>query len=240
MRRDLEKFYKRIDNIEIYGIGNKVFEFRMNEFTSILSKHKKLFGSKALDLGCGGGASTFALEKLGLNVVGVDIQEEMISMAREAAKKMKSKAIFLRGNILEVDIKEKFDSVFMLGNLLAHLSVIDFAKLLNRIKGFLKKKGVLVIHYADTLMDILRGEFFTISPELRRDNVVFNYNAEKGAFIITIIERKIREDLFEADRFTVYIWSPWIIENIMLSNEYELLIREHLPRSMFLDIYRKK
>jgi 2-polyprenyl-3-methyl-5-hydroxy-6-metoxy-1,4-benzoquinol methylase len=40
-------------------------------------------GRKAIDFGCGTGRSTRFLKKIGFNVIGIDIAEEMIQKARE-------------------------------------------------------------------------------------------------------------------------------------------------------------
>ncbi len=51
------------------------------DLPNIISEHVK--GRKAIDFGCGTGRSTRFLKKLGFNVVGVDIAEDMIEKARE-------------------------------------------------------------------------------------------------------------------------------------------------------------
>jgi ubiquinone/menaquinone biosynthesis C-methylase UbiE len=47
----------------------------------IIREHAK--GRRAFDFGCGAGRSTRFLQRLGLNVVGVDISEDMLKKARE-------------------------------------------------------------------------------------------------------------------------------------------------------------
>jgi predicted TPR repeat methyltransferase len=46
----------------------------------IISEHVK--GRKAIDFGCGAGRSTRFLRRIGFDVVGVDIAEDMIKKAR--------------------------------------------------------------------------------------------------------------------------------------------------------------
>ncbi|HET9837289.1 MAG TPA: class I SAM-dependent methyltransferase [Candidatus Angelobacter sp.] len=50
------------------------------DLPAILGRH--VSGSRALDFGCGTGRSTRFLEKLGFQVTGVDISEEMLALAR--------------------------------------------------------------------------------------------------------------------------------------------------------------
>jgi SAM-dependent methyltransferase len=51
------------------------------DLPEIISEH--VVGGKAIDFGCGTGRSTRFLKKLGFNVVGVDISEDMVKKARE-------------------------------------------------------------------------------------------------------------------------------------------------------------
>ncbi len=59
--------------------GTYYLAFR--DLPEIISGHVK--GNKALDFGCGAGRSTRFLRKLGFDVIGVDISEDMIKRARE-------------------------------------------------------------------------------------------------------------------------------------------------------------
>jgi len=52
------------------------------DLPAILAEH--VTGPKALDFGCGTGRSTRLLQKLGFNVTGVDISEDMLRIARAA------------------------------------------------------------------------------------------------------------------------------------------------------------
>jgi len=52
------------------------------DIPQIISTH--ITGRRALDFGCGAGRSTRLLQRLGFNVLGIDISEEMITQARAA------------------------------------------------------------------------------------------------------------------------------------------------------------
>jgi len=52
------------------------------DLPAILAEH--VTGTKALDFGCGTGRSTRLLQRLGFNVTGVDISEDMLRIARAA------------------------------------------------------------------------------------------------------------------------------------------------------------
>lgn len=65
------------DRIEFPG----TYYLAYRDLPAIISKHVQ--GKKALDFGCGTGRSTRFLRQLGFDVVGVDIAEQMLTLARK-------------------------------------------------------------------------------------------------------------------------------------------------------------
>ncbi|WP_225807879.1 class I SAM-dependent methyltransferase [Thermococcus bergensis] len=108
---------------------------RFSELREILSRHLPIKSGRALDIGCNAGLSSFVLEELGFDVVGIDIQEKAVERAKELAKKRGSKAKFYVMNAKNLDFKENtFDLVALLGYPLAHFSIWDFDRILQEIK----------------------------------------------------------------------------------------------------------
>src|SRR5688572_8978019 len=64
------------DRLEFPG----TYYLAYRDLPAIISKHVQ--GKKAMDFGCGTGRSTRFLRQLGCNVVGVDIAEQMLTLAR--------------------------------------------------------------------------------------------------------------------------------------------------------------
>ncbi|WP_341788044.1 class I SAM-dependent methyltransferase [Rickettsia endosymbiont of Lasioglossum villosulum] len=62
---------------KLYLSGTGYLAFR--DIPNIIKNH--ITGNKVLDYGCGAGKSTIFLKSLGLDVTGVDINEEMIKIA---------------------------------------------------------------------------------------------------------------------------------------------------------------
>ncbi|KUJ99675.1 MAG: Uncharacterized protein XD43_0658 [Thermococcales archaeon 44_46] len=69
-------------------IDSKEYQRRLEELEPHLLRFLKEKG-KVLDLACGVGGFSFLLEEYGFEVVGIDIDDEMIKKAREYAKEKK-------------------------------------------------------------------------------------------------------------------------------------------------------
>lgn len=98
-------------------------------------------GKRVLDLGCGyGWHCIYAAQQGALRVVGVDISEKMLEIAREKTKEPQVE--YLRLPMEEIAFeKESFDLV--LSSLALHY-VADFEGLLGKIHGLLVPGGTLV------------------------------------------------------------------------------------------------
>ena len=66
---------------------------------------------KVLDLGTGTGTSALFAAKNGAQSVGVEISASAIEIAKENAEKLGLNLEFIVGDVLELDLKKKFDIV---------------------------------------------------------------------------------------------------------------------------------
>jgi glycine/sarcosine N-methyltransferase len=102
-----------------------------------------------LDVACGTGGYSLELENYGYNVMAVDLDKEMIEGLKVKALNQGSKIEYLQASMLE--LKEKlydkvFDTVFCIGNSLAHLDSNDeIGQFLNSAKAILIQGGTLLI-----------------------------------------------------------------------------------------------
>ena len=144
-------------------------------------------GSRVLDLACGTGRHSIELAKRGYQVVGYDLSEPLLKVARAAARKASARVTFARGDMRDLPYRGEFDAVI---NLFTSFGYFDRPeedrKVLARVARALKPRGkclmerfnreslatVLpsqswqvrddrsVILYEDTF-DILRGRYET-------------------------------------------------------------------------------
>src|SRR5438132_11835889 len=66
-------------------------------------------GERVLDVGCGPGRHALALARRGIDVVGVDLSDDFISLARDAAAAEGLPARFEVGDVRELAYEAEFD-----------------------------------------------------------------------------------------------------------------------------------
>lgn len=103
--------------------------------------------SAILDLGCGTGNHALALAALGHRITGIDLDEQMIRLAREKAGDLEcSFKVGDMRHLKELNRRDSYDLVYSLGNSLAHLPEReDAAMLIAECHSVLKPGGVLIV-----------------------------------------------------------------------------------------------
>ena len=108
-------------------------------YYKVVSCLENSHGTSLLDMPCGDGLLTKMFAERFKRVVGVDASGPHLAVAR----KLLPRVDFHECLIEDLDIKEKFDSVFML-DVLEH--VIDPVILLKKAASFMKDDGVMIVH----------------------------------------------------------------------------------------------
>ncbi len=112
---------------------------------------------KILDIGCGRGELSYALSQGGAMVVGVDYSKDSIQIARktyQAEQSAVSGLDFFQGDILECSFPTKFDAIIA-ADLIEHLEQESLEKLFDKVAGWLKKRGLFIIHTAPNKLGYL-------------------------------------------------------------------------------------
>lgn len=113
-----EVVYRRLKEEKLLSWDkSKTFEEMWSHSTNVylekfLSIRKMAFWNlQILDLGTGTGTSALFAAKNGSQSVGVEISGSAIEIAKENAKKLGVNVEFIVGDVLELDLKKKFDVV---------------------------------------------------------------------------------------------------------------------------------
>lgn len=67
-----------------------------------------------LDLACGTGTASLALDRMGYAVTGIDLSEEMLTQAREKALEAHAKIRFLQADIRDFSVRSRYDAALSL------------------------------------------------------------------------------------------------------------------------------
>jgi len=82
------------------------------EFLNLLiNKNKGIVTRDVLDLACGTGNITIPMARLGYNLWGIDVSEQMLSIAENKARMCGEKIRFLRQDMRNLNLTKKFDAV---------------------------------------------------------------------------------------------------------------------------------
>jgi SAM-dependent methyltransferase len=103
-------------------------------------------GARCLDVGCGGGDVSLELAARGGRVVGIDVDEEKLAIAREEAATTGSVVTYRRADITSENVGSDFDLVYC-RFLLTHLT--DPAGAVRRLRGALRPGGAVVVEDID-------------------------------------------------------------------------------------------
>lgn len=103
-----------------------------DHFTELFNK-----GNLILDVGCGSGVKAKYLTDRGLKVVGIDISDKLLKIAKKEVPQAKFYII----DMADVDrLKESFDGIFAQASLL-HIAKKDIRKILEKLISKLKPDG---------------------------------------------------------------------------------------------------
>jgi ubiquinone/menaquinone biosynthesis C-methylase UbiE len=103
-----------------------------------------------LDLACGTGSAAVILAERGLDVVGVDISEDMLKVAKKKSKNVK----FILGDMTKLKLKKKFDAVVCIYDSLNYL--LKESEIEDAFKGVYKilNKGGIFVFDVNTIYKI--------------------------------------------------------------------------------------
>jgi SAM-dependent methyltransferase len=88
----------------------------VSEVDRLLTMLKPVGGERILDLGCGTGRHSLELARRGFSVVGVELLEANVKVAREAAQAQSLNAEFVQADLRELDLRDEFDLLVTLND----------------------------------------------------------------------------------------------------------------------------
>ncbi len=181
MNDSQNKFYTSISKYY-----SEIFPYSPMQLKFIKTIVGDLNHKSILDIGCATGELSSRIVNENNNVVGIDLNSDLIKQAKE--NKIHSNLKFAVGNMLNLKndySKQSFDSVMCFGNTIVHLQseelILDVLKSINHI---LKSKGKFMLQILN--YDYIIEQNITSLNVLNRDNVKFirNYDYDKNSNLI--------------------------------------------------------
>lgn len=180
-------------------------------------------GMRVLDIGCGAGRYTFAMEDLGAIATGIDCSIVPLEHARRIAQQRNSQAEFVPGDATAMDLPEQsFDAVMLIGNIVEY-SYADMAKMMACVARILGDKGTFYVSWKDQCA-------LCRTHEERKLQGCDPINGEcKG--IVTIPDKGEFE-------YNVWFWSAGFLTH-MIKPLFTLKESEYLSDERFWLVYEK-
>ncbi len=114
-------------------------------FIATLTKKFKVKGKKILDVACGTASHSVFLKKMGYSITGLDINEEMLTIARKKLRNTR----FIKADMRNFNFQEKFDIVICLfSSIHYNLSYKQLERTLKNFNKHLKDGGMIVFDMA--------------------------------------------------------------------------------------------
>jgi ubiquinone/menaquinone biosynthesis C-methylase UbiE len=157
---------------ELYDISVADWDGEIN-FYLALAREVKARGQSILEVACGTGRVTLRLAQDGVDIVGTDLDEEMLHLARTKSEGIPN-VRWVPGDMRTLDLGQTFGTIIVPGHSFQFmLTPQDQVQALETFKRHLEPGGMLVIHLdhqdVDWLGDLLRdlGGKFEAGRETR-------------------------------------------------------------------------
>jgi ubiquinone/menaquinone biosynthesis C-methylase UbiE len=171
--------------------GTYYLAFR--DLPKIIGNHVQ--GSKALDFGCGAGRSTRFLKEIGFNVIGVDISEDMLRLARE--RDPQGEYVHADETTLNQLGTHAFDlvqSIFTFDNIPTHEKKVEIFKAL---AGLLRPEGCIINLVSSP--DIYTHEWASFSTKDFAGNLVAKTGDSVFTMMLDVEDRRPVHDILWPD-----------------------------------------
>ena len=233
---EITAYYRKHDDFRRYSA---TAEERVRSLTNLYRLTKRYFGKSILDLACGGGVLGLVVEPEGHDYVGVDINPDAIGAAKRYAKEVGSHNRFILGDMLNVKLEGTFDTVALLGNALIHFNTASLGKIMDSLDPHVHRGSFFIVDYRDVVGMLYRREWGKRYQERDGSRTVVSIpqgiDVERGEILI-----KSESDGKHNLDFGHAIWSPFIIEPLLLAKGWRLA-KQYRRRAWkgWLDVYAR-
>ena len=196
----------------------------------MIIRKNNLTSKSICDLGCGTGKYSICLESNGYSVLGIDLSEEMIRIAKNNEHE---NLRFLEGNIISFSLQEKFDVIIAMFDVVSYInSNDDFLRMLYSVREHLNEEGLFIFDFwygPGVLTNLPETRY----KEFENDNILIKrISRPKVEYSLNIVD--VEFELFVFDKKKKFIEHINEIHKMryFFKNELEYLIKTVFPNSV--------
>lgn len=159
-------------------------DFPYDKWLELIIEKKRKYGvsgNSFLDLACGTGELSVRLAQAGFRVTGVDLSENMLSIAQMKGESKGQKINFYLQNMVELDLSEKFHMIGIFCDSLNYLlQEEDVKKTFQKVFLHLENGGLFFfdVHSLYKMREIFLNQTFTYNGE----SVCYIWNCFQGEY----------------------------------------------------------
>ena len=136
--------------MEAYSILAKYYDSLMKDFnydayTDCIKGYVK---GEGIDLCCGTGEMTIRLAKLKCKMIGMDLSQEMLNVARDKARKSFQNIIFIKANLKDFEAPHKMDFITCVCDGFNYIDNKSLKESINNIAKYLKSGAYLIFDFS--------------------------------------------------------------------------------------------
>jgi ubiquinone/menaquinone biosynthesis C-methylase UbiE len=192
--------------VAVYDKIAKFYDYEYKNTSALIDNFLKLVkkNGKILDVGCGVGKDTNYIHSKGFDVIGIDLSEGMIEIAKNNFPNIDFRIMDLR----KIDFPDNYFDALFVAFSLVHIPKSEIENILKNFYRMLKKEGM--IYFA--IQEGKSKEGMVKSPYENKDKIFLNVFSEKefnffikkmGFSLIKDFKRKPKENEFQYNKYFV-------------------------------------
>jgi len=162
-------------------------------------------GSRLLDVGCGTGQLAIEASARGYDAVGIDFADEMITIAKDNARKTNSSAKFEVASVFEYSNADPFDVISAMG-FIEYISLSQLDEFFDFVNKHLKPRGSISVGSRNRLFNVatyndytkMEKGLSTIDSLIEEASLIISAR-EKSELILNLRKFRLNNDLIQND-----------------------------------------
>lgn len=216
--KNLSRFYQKL-------ILDKSYDEWTDYLVTLVGKTATL--KTGIDVGCGTGIFTRKLKKKGYKVTGVDISQDMLSVAKEVTEEQKLNIEYLLMDMRSLKSFEKVGFITVVNDGINYLPQKDLKKAFTSFNKCLKKGGALIFDISTEykLEKVLGGNMYGDDSEELSYIWLSEYQSQEKSLDISVTFFEKQGELYKRyeERQIQYAHSKSDIESTLIETGFEIV-----------------